>query len=128
MRLVRILCSAAILAPTLSAAQTTLIPEWPIAAGSRVRILSPVLGDQKETGSVVSATPDTLVFRPAKQSTATAIGTPNIVGIKVARGTHSQRLKGAPAGLLAGAGVEAISVTRPTRAQLRVIRSASISV
>lgn len=108
MRFVWILCSAALVAPTLSAAQAGPILDWPIAPGSRVRILSPVLGDQKETGSVVSATSDTLVFRPVKLSTGFAIATPNIVGIEVARGTHSRKLKGALLGFLAGAGAGAI--------------------
>jgi hypothetical protein len=117
MRLVRILCSAALVAPTLSAAQAGPVLDWPIAPGSRVRILSPVLGDQKETGSVISATSDTLVFRPAKLATAFAIATPNIVGIEVARGTHSRKLKSALLGFLAGAGAGAIigyaTYTRP---------------
>jgi hypothetical protein len=108
MRFVWILCSAALVAPTVSGAQAGPILDWPIVPGSRVRILSPVLGDQKETGSVVSATSDTLVFRPVKLSTAFPIATPNIVGIEVARGTHSRKLKGALLGLMAGAGAGAI--------------------
>jgi hypothetical protein len=108
MRFVWILCSAALVAPTVSAAQAGPVLDWPIVPGSRVRILSPVLGDQKETGSVVSATSDTLVFRPATLSTAFPIATPNIVGIEVARGTHSRKVKGALLGFLAGAGAGAI--------------------
>jgi len=104
MRLIRILCSAALVAPTLSAAQSPLIPTWPVTAGSRVRISSPVLGDKLQVGSVLSATSDTLVFLAAKQSTSTAIGTPNIVGMDVARGTHTSKMKGSLMGFLLGAG------------------------
>lgn len=104
MRFIRILCSAALVAPTLSAAQTPAIRDWPIASGSRVRILSPSLGGQKQTGSVLSATSDTLVFLPAKQTTSTSISTPNIVRIEVARGTHTSKLKGALLGFVIGAG------------------------
>ena len=108
MRFIRILCSAALVAPTFAAAQAGPIPEWPITPGSRVRILSPILGDQKQTGWVVSTTSDTLVFLPAKQSTSTAIGTLNIVAIDVAHGTHTQKLQDALVGLLVGAGGGAI--------------------
>ena len=100
MRFVRILCIAAVVAPFPSGAQAAPIPDWPIASGSRVRILSPVLGDRQQIGNVVSATWDTLVFRPAKQSASTAIGTPNIVRIEVAKGKHTQMGKGAVMGFL----------------------------
>jgi hypothetical protein len=100
MRLVRILCIGVAVAPALSAAQAAPIPDWPIAVGSRVRILSPVLGDSQQIGNVVSATWDTLVFLPAKQSTSTAVGTPNIIRIDVAKGKHTQMGKGAIMGFL----------------------------
>jgi hypothetical protein len=92
------------LAPSLAAAQANLSSNWPIEAGSRVRISSPVFGNKQQTGSVVSATSDTLVFMPSKQSTSTAISTPNIVELEVARGTHTSKLKGALLGFLLGAG------------------------
>ena len=107
MRFIRILCSAALVAPSLSAAQAPLIPAWPITAGERVRISSPTLGDKYQTGSVVSVTSDTLVFLPAKQSTSMAISTPNIVRMDVARGTHTSKLKGGLLGLALGVGVGA---------------------
>jgi hypothetical protein len=108
MGLIRILCSAALVAPTLSAAQSPPIPDWPVEAGSRVRISSPVLGRRIQTGSVLSATSDTLVFLAAKQSVSTAIGTPKILGMDVARGTHTTKLRGALSGLLVGAGSGAL--------------------
>ena len=97
------LCAIAPWVPALVAAQTPPIPEWPLAPGSRVRILSPVLGDKPKTGSVVSSTTDTIFFRPAKQSTPTALGAPNIVKLEVAHGTHTRVAKGALLGFTFGA-------------------------
>jgi hypothetical protein len=108
MRFIRTLYTAALMVPTLAMAQNAPSGSWPIAAGSRVRILSPVLGDQEQTGSVVSATSDTLIFLPHKTSNSTAIGTPNIVRVDVSTGTHSNKLKGALLGFALGAGVGAV--------------------
>jgi hypothetical protein len=99
---------AALLVPALSVAQNAPLPDWPLTPGLRVRVLSAVLGDQPATGSVVSATSDTLVFLPAKQSASTALSTPAIARIEVARGTHTSKLKGALLGLFAGAASGAI--------------------
>ena len=105
MRFLLMLYAAALVAPVPSFGQAAA--DWPIAAGSRVRILSPVLGRGPVTGSVLSATADTLVFRAAGDSTSTAVPTLNIVGIAVARGTHNNRKVGGVAGFLAGAMVGA---------------------
>jgi hypothetical protein len=107
MRFIRTLYTAALMVPTLTSAQNTP-SSWPIPAGSRVRILSPVIGDQAQTGSVISATSDTLVFLPNKTSNSTAISTPNIVKLDVSTGTHSNKLKGAMLGFALGAGVGAL--------------------
>src|SRR6476660_5825352 len=100
MRLKRILCIAMVMTAALADAQETPIADWPLAAGARVRILSPILGDRERIGNVASATWHTLVFIPAKQSMATAIATPNIVRIDVAKGKHTQMGKGAVMGFL----------------------------
>jgi hypothetical protein len=89
--------------PTPSAGQTDPPVDWPIPAGARVRILSPVLGQGHATGSVVAATPDTLVFSASRESTATAIATPHIVRIEIARGTHTSMARGGFAGFVVGA-------------------------
>lgn len=102
-RIFLVLCAAALVAPTALPGQAGAGPDWPLAPGSRVRILSPVLGKSHATGSVVSATADTLVFRAAGDSTSTAIYTPHIVNIAVARGTHDNKAKGGFTGFLAGA-------------------------
>ena len=108
MRFTRTLYTAILMVPTLALAQSTPSGSWPVAAGSRVRILSPALGDQAQTGSVVSATSDTLVFLPHKTSNSTAVSTPNIVRLDVSSGTHTNKLKGALLGFALGAGVGAI--------------------
>jgi hypothetical protein len=105
MRFTLMMFTASLMAPALSTAQVAApTPDWPLTPGLRVRILSPVLGDRPQTGNVVSATSDTLVFLPAKQSASTAVSTPNIARVDVARGTHAHKLQGALLGLLAGAG------------------------
>jgi hypothetical protein len=100
MRLNRILWVAAVIATARSGAQEGPIADWPLPAGSRVRILSPVLGDRYQIGNVVSATWDTLGFLPVKRSASTPIGTPNIVTIEVSKGKHTQMGKGAAMGFL----------------------------
>ena len=103
-----LLCVVARAATAQSPTETSSITEWPIAAGSRVRIASPVLGKTPLTGNVVSATADTLVFRPAKDTVGRSIATPTIARIEVASGKHTQKLKGALLGLFLGAGAGAI--------------------
>jgi len=100
MRLKPILCVAAVMTASASGAQEAPIADWPVAAGARVRILSPALGDRQQIGNVVSATWDTLVFVAVKQSTSTAIATSNIVRIDVSKGKHTQMGKGAVMGFL----------------------------
>ena len=109
MRFIPMVLVAALAVPALSAAQAAdPVPDWPLAPGLRVRILSPALGWRPKTGSVVSATSDTLVFLPAKQSISTALSTPTIAAIEVARGTRTHKLQGAMLGLFAGAAAGAI--------------------
>ncbi|MDQ6873008.1 MAG: hypothetical protein M3037_13540 [Gemmatimonadota bacterium] len=109
MRFIQMVLATALAIPALSVAQEAAsVPDWPLAPGLRVRIFSTDLGWRPKTGSVVSATSDTLMFLPAKQSTSTAIATQKIGRIDVARGTHTQKLQGAMLGLLAGAVAGAI--------------------
>lgn len=108
MRLIQVLFAVTLVAPALVAAQSPVIPAWPVSAGSRVRITSPVLGRNSQTGSVVSATSDTLLFRRGAQPTPTAIGTPSIVRMDVSQGAHTRKLAGGLLGLALGAGAGAI--------------------
>ena len=105
MRFTLMVFTASLMAPALSTAQVAApTPDWPLTPGLRVRIISPVLGARPQTGNVVSATSDTLVFVPAKESFTTALSTPNISRVEVAQGTHTHKLRGALLGFLAGAG------------------------
>jgi hypothetical protein len=121
MRIIRLLCLALLAAASQSAAQDVPaaapdIPAsgWPVAVGSRVRIRSDLLSDARdrygplgfryETGSVVSATPDTLTFRADGDSAAATaiIPTGRILKLEIAQGTHTNKAKGALMGSLAG--------------------------
>ena len=94
---------ATLVAPTQLVGQVDPVSTWPIDSGTRVRIVSPVLGSRAATGKVVSTNPDTLLFRWDKRSAPTAIATPSIIKLEVARGTHTTKLKGSLIGLMLGA-------------------------
>src|SRR5258706_7633312 len=100
MHAVWFLSVAGVVAATRSGAQVAPIADWPRAAGSRVRILSPVLGERHQIGNVASSTWDTLVFLPVKRPAATPIGTPNIITIEVSKGKHTHMGNGAVMGFL----------------------------
>jgi hypothetical protein len=110
MRLNRRLWIAMLVAASPLAAQNVAPSDWPIPEGSRVRIRSVMLGDWGQfrgaasvTGSVVSATPDTLTFRADGDSTTTAIlPIRRISKLEIARGTHDNKKYGAWIGGLTG--------------------------
>jgi hypothetical protein len=62
-----------------------------------------VFGDERQTGTVMTAGADTLVFQPARDASAVTVATPNIVKMEVASGTHTRKLRGALVGFLVGA-------------------------
>jgi hypothetical protein len=94
--------------PVLAAAQTAGNPEWPVQAGSRVRILSPVLGDERQTVTVVSSTSDALVYRQNAQAAPQTLNSGAITRLEISTGTRAHKAKGALIGLLAGAAVGGI--------------------
>ena len=110
MRISTLLCVATLVAASPLAAQNEPASDWPIAEGSRVRIRSPLLANLDQfrgavysTGSVVSATPDTLIFRADGDSTPTAIlPIRRISSLEIARGTHDNRKFGAGVGAVTG--------------------------
>lgn len=102
MRLIRIVVSLALVAPALPA-QSTTIPAWPVESGARVRVLSPVLGDDKRVGVAGAATRDSLSFRGEKAPAYTSISATDIRQLDVSQGTHTRRLNGALIGFLVGA-------------------------
>jgi hypothetical protein len=103
MRFILILCAAIAGARSIAAGQQTSIPAWPIATGSRVRIVSPVLGNEQKNGWVVTTTPDSLVFLPAKDSARVSISTTRIISIDVLHGTHTEKKNDTVIGMLIGA-------------------------
>lgn len=105
MRFISILQALSLVLPVVSGAQTVVSSGWPPASGSRARILSPVLGDQRQTVTVISATPDTLFFRQSAQGRDLSLSTSQITRMEIARGSHTQRRKGALIGFLVGAAV-----------------------
>jgi hypothetical protein len=108
MRYVSMLYAIALAVPSLSAAQTSSSPGWPVQAGSRVRILSPVLGDERQTVTVVSSTSDALVYRQNSQVAPQTLNNGAITRMEISTGTRAHKAKGALIGLLAGAAVGGI--------------------
>ena len=99
-----VLQAVTVLAPALVGAQQPAIPAWPVAEGARVRVTSPVLGNEPRVGVVVSATRDTLSFRAEKQPAYTPLRTSDIRQLEVSQGTRSHRLIGGLVGFAAGGG------------------------
>ena len=98
-----VLHAVTLLAPALAGAQQPAIPTWPVAEGARVRVTSPVLGNEPRVGVVVSATRDTLSFRAGGQPAYTSLRTSDIRELEVFEGTRSHRLIGGLVGFAAGA-------------------------
>jgi hypothetical protein len=112
MRIIPMLCAIALATPLAVTAQA-VNSSWPLASGSRVRILSPVLGDKKEQGTVVSVNSESILFRPKSAEASQSLGVNAITQLDVARGTHSSKLKGATWGF-AIAGVAAAAIAAAT--------------
>ncbi|HXN76552.1 MAG TPA: hypothetical protein VN876_07945 [Gemmatimonadaceae bacterium] len=108
MRYISTFYAIALAVPTLTPAQTPGNPEWPVQAGSRVRILSPVLGDERQTVTVVSSTSDALVYRQNAQAAPQTLSSAVITHLEISIGTRAHKAKGALIGLVAGAAVGAI--------------------
>ena len=86
-------------------AQTPQDRSWPPTAGTRVRILSPVLGIKPEIGTVDSVAGTTVQFRRADGSSSISLNPSEITTIEVSGGTHTAKLKWAAIGLVAGAAI-----------------------
>ena len=86
-------------------AQTPKVRSWPPTAGTRVRILSPVLGIKPEVGTVDSVAGTTLQFRRTDGSSSISLNPSEITTIEVSGGTHTAKAKWAAIGILAGAAI-----------------------
>jgi len=96
------------MAPVIGISQTVPPQEVRVDAGSRVRIAAPVFGTNKQVGTVVSVTRDTLVLRRGANLTAQSVATSDITALDVPKGTYTRKGKGALWGLLIGAGTGAV--------------------
>jgi hypothetical protein len=103
MRYVSMLYAISLTVPALSPAQTPSSPERIVQSGSRVRILSPVFGDRTQTGTVVSSSPESLVFRLNAESPTQTLSTSTITRMDVSIGTRAHKMKGALIGFATGA-------------------------
>ena len=103
MRYVSMLYAISLSVPVFSAAQTPGAPEAMVQPGSRIRILSPVFGDKKQTATVISSSPESLVFRLSSGSEPQTLSTSTITRMDISTGTRSHKLKGALIGLATGA-------------------------
>jgi hypothetical protein len=107
MRITQVLCAGALLAPFAANAQQSVGTNWPVASTSRVRILAPKLGEKRQTGTLVSATNDSIVFMPAKGQDYQSLALGDVTHLEVAQGTHTNRWKGTLLGFAILGGVSA---------------------
>jgi hypothetical protein len=112
MRIIPMLSTIVLVAPLAMPAQA-VNSSWPLATGSKVRILTPVLGDKKEQGTVVSVTNESILFREKSAQSTQSLGINTITQLDVSRGTHSNKLKGAGWGFVIGS-VAAAGITAAT--------------
>ena len=103
MRYISMLYALVLGVPVVSFAQIPGSSERQVQAGSRVRILSPVFGDKTQTGTVVSSSPESLVFRLNAESAPQTLSTSTIKRMDVSIGTRAHKMKGALIGFATGA-------------------------
>jgi hypothetical protein len=107
MRINPLLYAAAILTPLSAHSQQSVNSTWPVASNSRVRIQAPILGDRRQTGTLVATTNDSVVFQSFNQPSSRSLAVTDITRLEVARGTHTNRWKGALLGFAILGGVTA---------------------
>ena len=108
MRFMSTLCAVALMSPVTGLSQVLQPEEIRVDTGSRVRVAAPVFGPEKQVGTVVSLTRDTLGLRQGAGVTSRLVATSDITALEVSRGTHTRKAKGALWGLVIGAGTGAV--------------------
>jgi hypothetical protein len=88
-------------------AQSTTSVSWAPPTGSRIRVLSPTLGE-RQTGVLLSADNDSVMMRVEKFDNPIVVRSSDITVMEVSTGTHTSKLKWSAIGLLAGAGIGAL--------------------
>src|SRR3954469_1035294 len=107
MRINPLVYATAMLIPLAAHSQETINSSWPLATDSRVRIQAPILGDKRQTGTLVTATNDSVVFQSVDQAATRALALTDITRLEVKRGTHTNRWKGALLGFVILGGASA---------------------
>ena len=108
MRFMPIFCAVVVMTPVPGISQVYQANVIRVDTGSRVRIAAPVFGPERQVGTVVSLTHDTLVLREGANTAFHPVATSQIVSLEISSGTHTRKAKGALWGLLIGAGSGAI--------------------
>ncbi len=80
----------------------------PLAAGTRVRVTSPLLGTEPRVAIVLARLPDTLAIRYDGTRDSVAVPFAAITELEVSDGAHTRVLKGMGIGFLAGAATGAL--------------------
>jgi hypothetical protein len=102
-----LLATVVVAAPPALHAQDATIRVWPVAIGSRVRVVTPAFGTQE--GIAVSVTGDSLIFRAADDSEYQPIPVAQITKLDMSTGTYSRKGTFAGVGFLIGATVGAVA-------------------
>ena len=102
---------------TAHAAVAQSAASWPLPAGVRIRVESPTFANRKQTGTLLSASADSIVFRPVDLTNSIGLPTAAVSRMEVRTGTHTRRLKGMLVGLAvaggAGFALTAATWTKP---------------
>ena len=105
MRTVILLLTIIALAPRTGVAQA---PRQTFAAGARLRISAPALGDAPRLAQVVASTSDTLVVRPADGDFTVTVAIAEVTRIEVSTGRRPRKKRFALIGLAAGSAIGAV--------------------
>jgi hypothetical protein len=108
MRVRSLLLAMLVASPSVVHSQDATVRLWPVAVGSKVRVVTPAFGMQE--GTVVSVAGDSLAFRPTGDTIAyQPIPIGQITELEVSTGTYSRKCAFAAIGFLVGAGAGAIA-------------------
>jgi len=108
MRFMPTLCAVVLMTPVAGLSQSSQPQEIRVDTGSRVRIAAPIFGPEKQVGTVVSLSRDTLGLRQGASTASRLVATSDITALEVSSGRHTRKAKGALWGLLIGASSGAV--------------------
>jgi hypothetical protein len=101
MRPYQLALALSIALPSVTLAQSNAGSASPVQIGSRIRILSPVLGDKAQTATALSVLADTLVFR-RQAGGSEALSGDAITHLDISTGMRAHKAKGALIGFVTG--------------------------